>query len=286
MKQPWSVLVVVAAAAGAGVGWLAWSGQSLVPAWALGLAVALAGGAYPAHRMRRVRQRTAHPREWLNVNATPAPDGTLVVRSAADVVAGVPSLVLAGVPADLDWLAGQLLQEIVDARGAHPLVASQWQHNLAHPGQQLPHRVTLVPDGGALRVEETGTGSARGLLVAHLNAQAEPVLGGAIAETLLRRSLALWPGDPGPADDGTPAPPNENNCMAYKALGDTQFERGDQAGGLALLARAVRASPRWARAFADEVKRAPPPPKEDARWHFWLELGADSAGIRPDPPAG
>lgn len=266
MSSLWTSLLVLA---WAGAGLAAWaaqnSGGALLDPVLFGVVLAVGFSAYPAWRLWRIVKRTAPANEWLRFTST----GTTLATRA---VKGVESVALQGIPPDLHWAGQQLLCLVVDHLRAHP--GNSVRANLVHHAQQLPHDVELR-DGV---VVDTITGLSTVALAAHLNAMAEPLLGQHLAIPLLEASLRLFPGDPRTVT--AHAVPNENNCMAAKAMGDTLLERGRVEEGLRWLEESVARSPQWAAGFMAQVKQEVSPDLKDPRVPFWRDLDVEAVRAR------
>lgn len=279
MKGMWSLLLMLAWAAGGAAAYAAGSsGRAQVDPGVLGMLLGLGLSAYPAWRLVRIVNRTAPSAEWLAFST----DGETVRTRQA--VAGVGVLSLTGITAAHHWAARQLLCAVVDHLRQHP--GTQLRANLVYPGQQLPQDLRVV-DGV---VVDAVHGDSRTALAGYLNAMAEQLLGQRLALPLLEASAQLFPGNPQVV--ATRLIPNENNCMAAKAHGDTLVELGRVDEGLGWLEVAVARSPVWARAFRQQVLEHRPAASQDARVRFWSELEVDGtrarvlAHSRPDDTKG
>lgn len=278
MTWVWTLGVLLAAVAGVVTGAVATREASLEPIL-LGLAVGLMSAGYPAMRLVQIIKGTAPAVEWLSFEVGPGTDRMAVLGRAVPRL-GVPAVRMVDVPADLVWAARDLITRAVEhVRTQGGVKPGTVEARLDSPQQQLPHRLTLSSLHGAptllvLHGEEGPDAFALRLMAFHLNTLAEPLVGLRPGQQLLERSIDLWPGDSTstvPAD-GTP-PDNENNCMAYKGLGDTLVESGQLEEGVAALRLAVARSPGFARRFRDQVRQAVAEQKvsaEDARVKFWL----------------
>ncbi len=255
-------MVVLACAAAGLAAWAAQnSGAALLDPLLFGVVLAAGFNAYPAWRLWRIVKRVAPANEWLRFTST----GTTLATRAAT---GLDALALHGIPADLHWAGQQLLCMVVDHLRAHP--GTSVRANLVHHAQQLPHNLQLR-DGV---VVDAVTGLSTVALAAHLNAMAEPLLGQRLAIPLLEASLRLFPGDLRTV--AAHAVPNENNCMAAKAMGDSLVERGRVEEGLRWLEESVARSPQWAAGFSAQVQQEASPDLKDARVPFWRDLDVQS----------
>ena len=263
-----------------------------------------------------------HPRGWLDV-ATVCQEGaagqTLWIHCHGMERCKLPNLEIVGVPADLGDHAREILFHVAAAvRSVHTIRPGEsFGGRLLDPRQRAQHRATLRPidrpDGpahsGFLRIVDVGepatSGFPRRLFAVHLCTLAEQVEDAAGRESMYRRAIALWYGDPGAAVTQGMLKPgtNENNFLAWEGLGDALCDAGRFDQGILCLEEAVARSPRWARAFAEHVRAecgAGEPEPADPRFTFWSQLDVDevrqrvlecrtrqrpsSAGKRPDDP--
>jgi hypothetical protein len=242
------------------------SGAPLMSPDVLAAVVTLGGAAYPGWRLFLILSRRAPSAEWLRFTWSGGRLTTLEDRAA-------PSLCMEQVPPEAEWVARQLMPLVVDhLRKNGGFSVDTLEANLVSPKtQQLPHHLRLVP-GNPRVVTDARTGSSSVMLAHHLNACAEPLLGSKLVFPLLELSMALHAGGAATLEEG---PPNENNCMAWKAWGDTLVELGRVEEGLERLREAARRSPSWAARFKAQVMADAAPSLKDPRVEFWRNLNVD-----------
>jgi hypothetical protein len=236
-----------------------------------------------------------HPRGWLDFHALTDPrDPGLLCSVHCHGMArwGLPNLEIVDVPAELGGFAHGILFDITGYMKSTRVIQAgeTFGGMLVSRDQIVPHLCSLVAarledeplEKDFLRVVDLNAGPdgrfpAR-LFAAHLLALAEKERHADKRTWMLRRSVAIFPGEnnAGPEDEGA-ARDNPGNFFSWYTLGDALCDTGHEDEGLRCLQTAAERWPFGARknaqAIVDGIKAGQIPlPDKDRRSRFWSDL--------------
>lgn len=222
-----------------------------------------------------------------DAEVTTLPSANVRLITASLRKAGVKELELTEVPADLraigidllsrlqaraqaekpqrdgDGLAGQLL---IDTFPALHIATLRIVSRTTAPGAEELFRVVDFGESSTQRFPLR-------LVATHLAALAAVEPQKRMRVALARRSVELFPGEPG-KDDGRfefDRGENLNNYAGWDALGDALIEAGKVSEGIDALGKAAERCPAWAHDFAAHVRTtAGAESSNDPRVRFWL----------------
>lgn len=236
-----------------------------------------------------------HPRGWLDFHALIDPrDARRLCSVHCHGMArwSLPNLEIVDVPADLGGFAHGILFDIAGYMKSHRAIRAGETFGglLVSPEQVVPHACALVAarlddepvEKDFLRIIDLGTGGDGRfpfrLFAAHLLALAERERSLARRTWMLRRSVAIHPGEPGAGPENeSAAGDNPGNFFSWCSLGDALCDAGHEAEGLRCLQTAAGRWPfgarRNARFVVEGIEAGQlPPPEADRRSRFWSEL--------------
>lgn len=231
-----------------------------------------------------------HPRGWLDVEALPAGEGSVQVRTRGMNRFGLPDLELTHVPADLQGVAHGLLIGIAAFGSSSGSLKADSDINAALSGAQqlVLHRASLrhVPRPGTevLRVVDPGAPAASGfasrLFAAQLIVMSETRRSARARIDLLKRAVALYP--PEHVPDGSSlemAQNNPGNYFAWESLGFAFAACGDAQAAVHAFETAARVWPVGAAHTGEQIvkdiasgKLADPERDPVSRfWRDWMQ---------------